>query len=162
FGQGCGGSSSPVDSGTDAKDGGNDAKAGTTGGTAGTQGTAGTGTAGTSAAGTGVDAAAGTGMGAAAGTGSHGGARTPRTAGAPRVDMRPDGGMSLIYRFNTTTEMWGFSMYGSTPDPNSPQNLAKISTLAWDMTNDADNSATSGSLKGTVPFTKDMERIDFQ
>jgi hypothetical protein len=63
----------------------------------------------------------------------------------------------VSYTFDTDTQMWKFTQYGS-----NPQNLAFSSTLAWDAADDADGKATSGSLKGTVPFLHAGDRIDFQ
>jgi hypothetical protein len=136
-------------------------------GAAGT-GAAGTGAAGTGAAGTGAagTAAAGTtgqaGMdaGAAGGDGSTG----SDVADAPVEMVKPDGAQGVMYLFDTTVQGWHFTPYGSTPDgmPTAANNLAKTSVLVWDATNDADNAATSGSIKGTVPFTAAGDRIDFQ
>jgi hypothetical protein len=151
---GCGSSPTPA-----KKDGG----AGS-GGTAGSTGTAGAGTAGAS---TGV---AGQGGGGTAGAvaGSDGGVDAPITQDAPPEvpPYMPDGGQGHSWLFNTSTtgiDGWHFTIYGSTPSATAANNLAILSgTPVWDGTNDADNLTTSGSLKGTVPFTKEGDRIDFQ
>lgn len=164
FAPGCGGSSSSPDGGRDARDGGNDGRAGAGGGTAGTTGAggmdAGAGTGGNdAAAGTsGIDAAAGS----DASTDAPTDMATPTDTAQP--DLRPDGSMAKSWKFDLNTDGWTLSRYGSTPNnmPDAADNLAKLSTLGWDMGNDAANSATSGSLKGVVPFTKVGERIDFQ
>jgi hypothetical protein len=105
------------------------------------------------------------GMDAAAGTG---GIDAPvdmvNQIDTAQPDLRPDGSMSKSWTFDMNTDGWVFSRYGSTPNgmPDSADNLAKTSVLAWDMGNDADNKATSGSIKGTVPFKAVGDRIDFQ
>jgi hypothetical protein len=153
FTPGCGGSSAKPDGGGDARDA--------------RDGAAGTGTAGTTGA-SGMDG----GIDAAAGTGSindaDGSADVATDTAAPidtaMPDLRPDGTMAKSWKFDMNTEGWVFTPYGSTPNgmPNAANNLAKLSTLGFDMGNDAANSATSGSLKGVVPFTTSGERIDFQ
>src|SRR5450432_3441254 len=153
---GCGGTTTPAK----PKDGG----AGS-GGTAGSTGTAGAGTAGT---GTGVAGQGGAGTGggtAGAAAGSDGGIDAPITVDAP-PEVPPymaDGGQSVSWLFYTATQQtWYFTKYGSTPDANAANNLANISTISWDGADDADAKTTSGSVKGSVLFTKEGDRIDFQ
>jgi hypothetical protein len=170
--QGCGGGSTrPI-----AKDGG----AGTGGHAAGTTGTGGGGTggdtsvAGTSGGGTGgggtggiatggtggVDAAAGGTDGGVAGSDAAATDDAPVEVAPP---AQPDPTQAVSWKFNTLADQtWHLTKYGSTPDANAANNLALISTIAWDGTNDADSLTTSGSLKGTVPFTAVGDRVDFQ
>jgi hypothetical protein len=164
LGQGCGGG------GTTKKPDGGAGHTGTAGsGTAGS-GTAGAGTAG---AGTAGDGTAGAGTAGAGTAGADAAAGATGTAGAnpdaaPDVVIEapppfmPDGSQNLSYLFDTTSMMWNYSRFGSTPGADDPANLAKTSTLAWDGTNDVDNKTTSGSLKGTVAFKSEGDRIDFQ
>jgi hypothetical protein len=161
FAPGCGGSSSTTDAGRDAKDGGNDGRAGTGGGGAGGGAGGTTGASGMDGGAAGMDAAAGTGGIDAPVDMATDMTTQPDTA---QPDLRPDGAMATSWMFDTTTQGWVFSPYGSTPNgmPNAADNLAKTSTLAWDPANDADNKTTSGSLKGTVPFKMQGDRIDFQ
>jgi hypothetical protein len=161
FAPGCGGSSSSPDGGRDAKDA-SDGRAGTGGGNAGTTGSAGV------TGGAGMDAAAGTNGTDAAAGGDGGVTDAPTDMATPtdtaQPDLRADGSMAKSWKFDLNTDGWALSRYGSTPNgmPDAADNLAKLSTLGWDMGNDAAGSATSGSLKGTVPFTKVGDRIDFQ
>jgi hypothetical protein len=164
--QGCGGGSS--------RPAGKDGGAGTGGHAAGTTGTAGatagmTGTAGdTGVAGSGGGGASGGTGGVAAVGGTDGGAAgsDAATSDAPEEvapPAQPDPTQAVSWKFDTAAQQtWHFTKYGSTPDANAANNLALISTIAWDGTNDADNMTTSGSLKGTVPFTAAGDRIDFQ
>jgi hypothetical protein len=162
--QGCG------SSGTTSRDAGASGQGGAAG--AAGSGAAGFGFAGGGAAGTGV---AGTGVAGAgiagatdAGAGSTGAAGADAAADAPAdaTTPPPDGSQDLTDTFDTTAaaSTWHFSPYGSTPDnmPTAANNLATLSTLAWDGTDDADGLTTSGSLKGTVAFRSVGDRIDFQ
>jgi hypothetical protein len=165
--QGCGGGSSrPKDGG--AGNGGHAAgttgtAGGTAGATAGTTGTAGD----TSVAGSGGGGASG-GTGGVAVGGADGGVAgsdgaAPDVAEEVAPPAQPDPTQAVSWKFNTLADQtWHLTKYGSTPDANAANNLALISTIAWDGTNDADNMTTSGSLKGTVPFTAAGDRIDFQ
>jgi hypothetical protein len=154
--QGCGSDAvKPKDAGTvgTAGNGGSSGTAGASGqGGAGTSGQGGAGASGQSGAGASGQDGGGTAGTAAAG--SDGGVDAP-------IDV-PALPTTASWLFDTTVEGWHFTKYGSTPDANAANNLANISTLAWDGTNDADNKTTSGSLKGTVPFTAFGDRIDFQ
>jgi hypothetical protein len=83
-------------------------------------------------------------------------------AGDGGVDAGPS--QAVSYTFDTTTQNWKFTPYGSTNPmaPNDPNNLARTSTLVWSAADDADGKSTSGVLKGTVGFQHDGDQIDFQ
>ena len=101
-------------------------------------------------------------------TSTDGGAGTDGAAGRgdAAVEMTmPDGSQGLMDTFDTSTEGWAFSPYGSTPytmPPTDPDNLALTSTLGWDSVDDADGKTTSGSLEGTVSFRSAGDQVDFQ
>ena len=160
LGLGCGGGTSRPKTDGGAGSGGGGEGGGQAGSTAGVGGS----TAGSGGA-AGMDAGAGTSGGGAGGmdaaAGSDGGGQMDAPPDLPPV--KPDGSMGISDTFDTTIEAWYFTKYGSTPDANAPNNLALISTgPVWDGTDDADGKTTSGSLKGTVPFTAAGDRIDFQ
>jgi hypothetical protein len=98
---------------------------------------------------------------AAADSGTDGGSADGATSDASDAAVvKPD--QSVKYTFDTSIQMWKFTIYGSTPIGNAAGNLAGTSTLAFDATHDADLKTTSGSLKGTVPFLHESDQIDFQ
>jgi hypothetical protein len=80
----------------------------------------------------------------------------------------PDGSEGVKYTFDAPGIYgWHYTPWGSTPvsgnPPGDPSNIAnRSSPLVWDSS-DADGKIdASGSLKASVPFSTDSERVDIQ
>jgi hypothetical protein len=90
----------------------------------------------------------------------------PDDAPPPTV---PDGSEGVKYTFDAQGIYgWHYTPWGSTPasgnPPGDPSNIAnRSSPLVWTSIDDADGKIdASGSLKASVPFSTDSERIDIQ
>jgi hypothetical protein len=155
-GGGSGGTSGGAGNGGAAGSGG-----GATGGSAGSGGSAGA-------------AGAAGGSGGTSGSGGVGGSGGGGTGGEPMDagPIGPDGSQGVSYTFDVSGELlgWHYAPYGSTSTspsptnpPTDPNNLANQSSpLVWDS-DDANNRIdASGSLKATVPFRANGDRIDLQ
>ena len=160
---GRGGSSGSTSTSSTAGNAGSTSTVGGAGGTSfGSDGASGNG--GSFGGSAGADAAGGTGgLDGAAGDGGE-----PMDAGS----TRPDGSQGVSYKFDVSGDLqgWHYAPYGSTSTspaptnpPTDPNNLAnKSAPLAWDF-DDANGSIdASGSLKATVPFAANGDRIDVQ